>query len=98
MSTYIWTFFFYINNGFYTSDSPLCPGYVKLSSGERKEHLLSFSFFLFISLSPFSLYICQAPGKDFSVIILMCVSVVTVKPSHTSLRAFLGPFDQISGA
>lgn len=40
MSTYIWTFFFDINNGFYTSDSPLCPGYEKLSSGEIKEHLL----------------------------------------------------------
>ena len=40
MATYIWTFFYDINEGFYTSDSPLCLGFEKASGGEIKKHLL----------------------------------------------------------
>ena len=40
MATYEWTFFYDMNDGFYTSDSPLCPGYEILNDGKKKEHLL----------------------------------------------------------
>lgn len=40
MVTYIWTFFYDVNGGFCTSDSPLCLGFEKSSIGERKDHLL----------------------------------------------------------
>lgn len=50
----------------------------------------------FFSLSPFSSYIRQALWTQLNVFILICVSLVTVKSSHASLRAFLGHFDQIT--
>lgn len=40
MAAYIWTFFYDANDGFCTSDSPLCLGFERSSSGEIKEHLL----------------------------------------------------------
>ena len=40
MATYVWTFFYDINDGFYTSDNPFCPGYENSSDGKRKEHLI----------------------------------------------------------
>ena len=40
MATYEWTIFYDMNDGFYTSDSPFCPGYEILDNGNKKEHLL----------------------------------------------------------
>ena len=40
MATYEWTIFYDMNDGFYTSDSPFCPGYEILDNGKKKEHLL----------------------------------------------------------
>ena len=39
MATYEWTFFYDMNDGFYTSDSPLCSGYEILDDGKKKDHL-----------------------------------------------------------
>ena len=40
MATYVWAFFYDKNDGFYTSDSPVCLGYEKPSVGKVKEHIL----------------------------------------------------------
>lgn len=40
MATYVWTIFYDNNGGFYTSDSPFCPGYEKPNGEKKKEHLL----------------------------------------------------------
>lgn len=40
LATYEWTFFYDMNGGFYTSDSPLCSGYEILDDGTKKDHLL----------------------------------------------------------
>lgn len=63
MATYEWTFFYDMNDGFYTSDSPLCRGYEKLDNGKKKEHLLF----------PISKNILLQITKGFQVNDVMCV-------------------------
>ena len=63
MATYEWTIFYDMNDGFYTSDSPFCPGYEILDNGKKKEHLLF----------PISKNLLLQITKGFQINEIMCV-------------------------